>query len=110
MTRRLATSVPTDSRNAFGSLKASSRRKIRPRADKNASAFAAVRPAVIGKWTSTKLATLGVAVSPMAISCASQGNHRIVLGRGLSMRDIGHGCDPGRDRGLTDIEGPANTV
>ena len=35
---------------------------------------------------------------------------RIVSSRSLSMRDIGHGCDPGRDRGLTDIEGPANTV
>jgi hypothetical protein len=34
---------------------------------------------------------------------------RIVLNRGLSMRNIGHGCDPGRDRRLTDIEGPANT-
>jgi hypothetical protein len=30
---------------------------------------------VIGKWTSTKLATLGVAVSPsLPISCASKGN------------------------------------
>jgi hypothetical protein len=35
---------------------------------------------------------------------------RIMSSRGLSMRDIGYGCDPGRDRGLTDIEGPANTV
>jgi hypothetical protein len=58
MTGRLATSVPTDSHNAFGSLKASSRRKIRPRAHKNASASAALRSAVIGKWTSIKLATL----------------------------------------------------
>jgi hypothetical protein len=64
MTRRLAASVPTDSRNAFGSLKASSRRKIKPRAHKNASASAAVRPAVMGKWISRKLATLGVAKFP----------------------------------------------
>src|SRR6516225_1433647 len=111
MTRRLAASVPTDSRNAFGSPKASSRRKIRPRAHKNVSASAAVRPGAIGKWTSTKLATLGVAVSPsLPISCASQGSHRALCLAAVSVCATSLICDPGRDRGLTNIEGAANTV
>src|SRR5882672_7189613 len=78
-TSRLASSVPTVSRKALGKPYPATRRRINPCLVRNASASAAARPFVSGKWMSTKFATLGVTLRPsFSISCVSQASQRLL--------------------------------